>query len=205
MTNESDTEELVNKTTETVVNTLNDVFKSKTFKCSIYLLKYINDKDEEYFNRFIKMFRKFTPQEKMQVMSNVRANLIEQGRLKKQQDSSKMIEETDKTLIREMGIPYDVFEQLDFDEQQKLIQQHRQEKRRQSKCDSESVMIGSGEDAIFVKMKRGQKYMLSDGTIVRAGDTPEKAKARLEDRLDNVVYSKPVALVRRLVRKIKNR
>ena len=205
MTNEKDTEELVNKTTETVVNTLNDDFKSKTFKCSIYLLKYINDKDEEYFNRFIKMFRKFTPQEKMQVMSNVRANLIEQGRLKKQQDSSKMIEETDKTLIREMGIPYDVFEQLDFDEQQKLIQQHRQEKRRQSKCDSESVMIGSGEHATFIDKKCGETLILDDGTVVMVGDTPEQSRKRLEDRMDDAVYTKPVALMKKIKRRIVKR
>ncbi len=47
--------------------------------------------------------------------------------------------------------------------------------------------------------------MLEDGTFVRAGDTLEESRARLEDRLDNLVYSnsKPVAFVKRLQRIIK--
>ena len=41
-----------------------------------------------------------------------------------------------------------------------------------------TVMIGSGEDAIFVKKKRGERYMLADGTFVRARDTPEESRAK---------------------------
>ena len=47
--------------------------------------------------------------------------------------------------------------------------------------------------------------MLSDGTFVIAGDTPEESRQRLEDRLDDAIYSKPVAFVKKLSRKIKNR
>ena len=65
------------------------------------------------------------------------------------------------------------------------------------------VMIGSGEHAVFVKLKRGERYMLADGTFVNAGDTPEKSSRRLEDRLDDVIYSKPVALLKKLGRRIK--
>ena len=77
------------KISELITKTLDGVFKSKTFKCSIYLLKYIYDKDESYFNKFIERFSNFTPQEQMQVMSNVYANLIGQGKLKKREDEPK--------------------------------------------------------------------------------------------------------------------
>ena len=204
MTDEKGTKMLVEKTSELVTKTFDDVFKGKTFKCSIYLLKYIYDRDEAYFNKFLVMFKRFTPQEKMQVMCNVRANLIERGKLKEEKKKeNKIIEQVDKDLIRELGISYDIFEQLDYDEQQKIIQQHRQQKKKESKSDTVTVMIGSGEDSIFVKKKRGERYMLSDGTFVIAGDTPEESKARLEDSLDDAIYSKPVALVKKIIRRIK--
>lgn len=190
---------------ELITKTLDDVFKSKTFKCSMYLLKYIYDKDEQYFNKFIQMFRKLKPDEQVQVTCDVRANLIEQGKLKEQKEENKIVEVTNRTLIRELGIPYDIFEQLDVDEQQKLIENNRRKKRKESNDDMVTVMIGSGEDAIFVKKKRGERYMLADGTFVRAGDTPEESRARLEDRLDDAIYSKPVAFVKKLSRRIKNR
>lgn len=88
------------KTSELITKTLDGVFKSKTFKCSMYLLKYIYDKDEEYFNKFIHMFRKLKPEEQMQVMCNVRANLVEQGKLKEQKEENKIVEGTNRTLIR---------------------------------------------------------------------------------------------------------
>lgn len=193
------------KTSELITKTLDGVFKSKTFKCSMYLLKYIYDKDEEYFDKFIHMFRKLKPEEQMQVMCNVRANLVEQGKLKEQKEENKIVEGTNRTLIRELGIPYDIFEQLDFDEQQKIIEHNRRKKRKKSNSNMVTVMIGSGEDAIFVKKKCGERYMLADGTFVRAGDTPEESRARLEDRLDDAIYSKPVAFVKKLSRRIKNR
>lgn len=62
-----------------------------------------------------------------------------------------------------------------------------------------------GEDAMFLKKKRGERYMLADGTFVRAGDTPEESRSGLEDRLDDAIYSKPLAFVKNLSRKIKNR
>ena len=71
------------------------------------------------------------------------------------------------------------------------------------KEDKVRVMIGSGEDAIFVKKKRGEKYMLDDGTFVRAGENSKESRDRMEDRLDDIIYSKPVAFVKKLSRKIK--
>ena len=58
---------------------------------------------------------------------------------------------------------------------------------------------------IFVKKKYGERYMLNDGTFVIAGDTPEESRARLEDKMDDAIYSKPVAFIKKLGRRIKNR
>ena len=110
-----------------------------------------------------------------------------------------------ESIRRELGITYDEFELLDFDEQQRLIDQNRQKKRRNNKSDFVKVMIGNGEDSIFVLKKCGERYMLSDGTFVVAGDTPEKSRARIEDKVDDAIYSKPVAFVKKLSRRIKNR
>ena len=74
-----------------IKQTFDEVIKSKTFKCSIYFIKYVIDKDEEYFYRFISMFSKFTPEEKIQVLRNVKANLSEQNKLKKQSDEKNNI------------------------------------------------------------------------------------------------------------------
>lgn len=102
-----------------------------------------------------------------------------------------------------LGISYEKFDALDCDEQQRLMEKHRRKNRFKSK--NETVMIGSGEHAAFINKKRGEGYMLFDGTIVRAGDSPEKSRARLEDRYDDLMYSKPVAFVKKLTRRIKNR
>lgn len=109
----------------------------------------------------------------------------------------------DETIKKELGMSYDEFELLNFNEQQKLIEQNR--KKKKSNSDDVIVMIGSGEHAIFVKKKRGERYMLDDGTFVIAGDTPEQSRNRLDDRIDDAMYSKPVALVKKLTRRIKNR
>ncbi len=116
-----------------------------------------------------------------------------------------ILDSISRTLENEIGMTYEEFEKLTLDEQQRIIEQHRQQKRKQSNNKKVRVMIGSGEDAIFVKKKRGERYMLADGTFVRAGDTPEESRARLEDRLDDAIYSKPVAFVKKLSSRIKNR
>lgn len=108
-----------------------------------------------------------------------------------------------ESIKRELGITYDEFGLLDFDEQQRLIEKNRQKKKK--KGNYVTVMIGSGGDAIFVRKKCGERYMLSDGTFVIAGDTPKESRQRLEDRLDDAIYSKPVAFVKKLSRRVKDR
>ncbi len=108
-------------------------------------------------------------------------------------------------LKNEIGITYEEFEKLSFDKQLRIIEQHRQQKIKQLNNKKVRVMIGSGEHAIFIKKNRGERYMLDDGTFVRAGDTPEDRRARLEDKLDDIAYSKPVAFVKKLQRRIKRK
>ena len=170
-------------------------------KCSVYLIKYITEKKEEYFKKFNKMFKRFKSDEKMQSMCYVRNYLIQKGIIKKQIDDNKINEKANRTLIKELGIPYDIFEQLDFEKQQQLIEEHR--KKKKSKSDMVKVMIGNKENTIFVKKRRGKKYMLSDGTFVRVGDTPEEFRERIESQLDNTTNNKTVSFIKKLSRTIK--
>lgn len=104
-------------------------------------------------------------------------------------------------LERELGIPYEEFDKLDCDEQHKILKAHK----RILKKNKEEVlmMIGSGEDSAFIKVKKGKKIMLSDGTFVGAGLTQEESERRLDDRIDDMLYSKPVALVKKIRRRLK--
>ena len=75
-------EKFVKNTVNNILENVKDILHNNTFICSEYLLKYISDKDEEAYNRFIVMFKKMTREEMIQVLMNVRANLIEQGKIK---------------------------------------------------------------------------------------------------------------------------
>ena len=44
--------------------------------------------------------------------------------------------------------------------------------------------------------------MLDDGTIVKVGITLDDHREEIEYEMDRVIYGKPVALVKKLVRKI---
>lgn len=74
---------------------------------------------------------------------------------------------------------------------------------KKNKNDEVLMMIGSGEDSAFIKVKKGKKVMLDDGTFVEAGLILEESKRRLDDRIDDVLYSKPVALVKKIKRRLK--
>lgn len=65
------------------------------------------------------------------------------------------------------------------------------------------VMVGYGELSTFVKAKKGDKVMIRYGNIIEAGLTPEEERRRIDDSIDDIIYSKPVALVKKLKRRIK--
>ena len=66
------------------------------------------------------------------------------------------------------------------------------------------VMVGYGELSTFVKAKKGDKVMIRYGNIIEAGLTPEEERRRIDDSIDDIIYSKPVALVKKLKRRIKD-
>lgn len=66
------------KTTKKQINSLNDVFESDTFIASIYLLHYLNNGNEIYYNLFLEKMEKFSYEERVQVFINVSNNLKEQ-------------------------------------------------------------------------------------------------------------------------------
>ena len=117
-----------------------------------------------------------------------------------------MTEETKKiineAIKNELGISYDELILLDFDEQQEIIKQNR--KKMNNNFQNSKVMIGSGENAIIINKKHGEKYMLEDGTIAKAGETLEESRMNLENRFDKALNSKSSSFIKRLTKK-KNR
>ena len=70
---------------ETIYNMFDNVkavFNKNTFLCSVFLLKYIKDKDEDAYQSFISLFKKLTLEEMIQVFSNVKANLTQHEKIK---------------------------------------------------------------------------------------------------------------------------
>ena len=93
----------------------------------------------------------------------------------------------DEKLQRNLGMSYEEYSNLDFDEQQKLMKMYHEKKQRK-KSKNVLVMIGTGENATFIKVKRGDKVMLFDGTMVEAGETPEEYQDKLEERYAEIDY-----------------
>lgn len=62
---------------ENVEGMLDNIFESKTFLISMYLLKYIYDRDDKAFDLFIKEFKNLNYMEQIQVLVNVSENLKE--------------------------------------------------------------------------------------------------------------------------------
>ena len=96
------------------------------------------------------------------------------------------------------------FSKLDFYEQQKLLNKYRQKQKKKSDKHVD-VMVGYGEFSSFVKVKKGEQVMTRYGNIIEAGLTREEEQQRLEDDLDDIIYSKPVAFVKKLQRRINKR
>lgn len=102
-------------------------------------------------------------------------------------------------------ISYEEYSNLPEYEKRKLINKY-QKKHKLYKRNKVLVMIGSGEHAIFRRVKKGEKVWITSGNqscFVRAGITPEESRRRLDDRLDDAIYSKPVAFVKKLQRRLK--
>ena len=106
---------------------------------------------------------------------------------------------------RILGISYDEFELLDVDEQQKLISEYHK-RHPQRKSDTEIVMIGSGENALFLKVKKGQRYMVTSGDhsiMARAGETREEQDRRINAYLDRQAETQKPKGLKQLIKRMK--
>ena len=83
-------------------------------------------------------------------------------------------------LLNTIGMSYDEYEQLDFDEQQKIMAEYH--KRHPSKSKTTNVMIGGGDDSLFIKTNKGKKILTADGHYI-AGETLEENKERWENSI----------------------
>lgn len=109
------------------------------------------------------------------------------------------------TLLNTLGISYDEFDKLDLEEQKRIIREYHK-KNSKVKGKDTRVMIGNGEHSTFIKVKKGKRVMIGSGEnscFIEAGLTLEESRTRLDDKLDDMIYSKPVALVKKIVRRIK--
>lgn len=118
------------------------------------------------------------------------------------QDTKDMI---NKHFVRTLGMTYDEYEKLDIDIQQRLIKEYHQ-KHPQKKSDTEIVMIGSGENALFLKVKKGKKVFITSGDhsiVVRAGETREEQDARIDKFFDS--KTPPLEKAKQLVKRIRGK
>lgn len=124
--------------------------------------------------------------------------------MKNELDSA-TIESINNILLNTLKMSYDEFNKLDFDKQQEIIRQYHQ-KHPKSKNKNSLVMIGNGEHSIFIRVKNGEKVMIGSGEhscFIKAGVTSEDKRIELDDKINDVVYSKPISFVKKIVRRVK--
>ena len=90
-------------------------------------------------------------------------------------------------LLNTIGMSYDEYEQLDFDEQQKVMTEYH--KRRQNKSKITTVMIGSGASSLFIRVKKEKKILTTNGYYI-AGETLEDNKERWENSIKKIYRKK---------------
>jgi len=110
----------------------------------------------------------------------------------------------DRKIRNTFGISYEEYSRLDFDEQQKLMQEYYKKIPSKNKGNKVTVMFGRGEHAIFTKVKCGEKVMINDGTIIEAGLTLEESQKRLEKRF-NEICEEPTTVKQKILSLFKKR
>ena len=115
---------------------------------------------------------------------------------------SEVMEAIKKNFEMRIGIPYDVFSSLPIEEQQKIIFDYRKSLPKKKPGEKVHVLVGYGEHSVFTDAKKGDMVMIRYGNIIEAGLTIEEEQQRLEDNLDDIIYSKPVAFVRKIGRRV---
>jgi len=67
-------------------------------------------------------------------------------------------------------------------------------------------MVGNGDYSYCMMVKKGERVMVSSGRnsyFIEAGLTPEESRIRHKGKLSDILYSKPITGIKKLVRKIK--
>lgn len=114
-------------------------------------------------------------------------------------------ERINRTLLRTSEMNYDEFDRLDFEEQQRIIREYHK-KKDGCKGKNNTVMIGNGEHSIFIKANSKERVMIGSGEhscFIEPGLTTRELEMKLEDKMDDVIYSKPIAIVKKIGRRIK--
>ena len=74
---------------------------------------------------------------------------------------------------------------------------------RKDNKNEEIVLIQSGDYSMLASYKNGEEVLLGDpSTFVYAGVSMEEEQRQIEETIDDIIYSKPVALVKKLKRRI---
>lgn len=107
------------------------------------------------------------------------------------------IDNINKYLLFTIGINYEEFKELDSYVQQEIIRKYH--KKNNNKRKDSSLMVGSGEHAIFITVKKGKHIMIDGEVMVETGLTLDDSKQKSEDRYDDQMYIKPVSIVKKIV------
>ena len=99
-----------------------------------------------------------------------------------------------------------MYELIDFEELKIELNKilRKEKKQRNKKSKTIDVIVGYGNLSRIEPVVAGEEVMIRYGNIIKAGATREKERMKIEDDLDNIFYSKPVALVKKLQRRINN-
>ena len=90
-------------------------------------------------------------------------------------------------LLNTIGMSYDEYEQLDFDEQQKILTEYH--KKHPNKSKTTTVMIGGGDSSLFIRVNKGNKILTTNGYYI-AGETLEENKERWENSIKKIYRKK---------------
>ena len=90
-------------------------------------------------------------------------------------------------LLNTIGMSYDEYEQLDFDEQQKVMTEYH--KRHPNKSKTTTFMICGGDDSLFIKTSKGKKILTTNGYYI-VGEPLEDNKERWETSIKKIYRKK---------------
>lgn len=107
-----------------------------------------------------------------------------------------------KTVENALGMTYEEFDKLDFDQQQELLANYRIINKNNENDEYFYMIVGSDKYSTLINNKNDEEILTSYRNIT-ADLTTEEEQERLDDNLNSIIYSKTTDLVKKLKRKIK--